>query len=138
MGFKRRVDLEQGQLFIYLRDDVGHDKRWYCSYKLKGIKRIYKSLGIMSEVEASKLARRELADAEKRLELYGANTAFSKNTVGDAFRWFKKNGENYVGVTDSAGRYKTIMSHWNNHLLKFFGSKTVIDERLQSRMGKYV
>ena len=70
--------------------------------------------------------------------MYGANIAFSKNTVGDAFRWFKENGERYVGVTDSSGRYRTIMSHWNNHLLKFFGSKTVIDERLQSRMGKYV
>jgi integrase len=138
MGFKKRVDLEAGQLFIYLRDDVGHTQRWYVSYKLKGVKRIYKSLGIMSEVEASKKARRELANAEDRLELYGANTAFSKNTVGDAFRWFKENGENYVGITDSSGRYKTIMSHWDNHLLKFFGSKTVIDERLQSRMGKYV
>jgi len=138
MGFKKRVDLELGQLYIYLRDDVSSSNRWYCSYKLKGVKRVFKSLGIMAEAEASKLARRELAEAEKRLDLYGANIAFSKNTIGDAYRFFKEHGENYVGIRDSAGRYKTIMSHWDSHLLKFFGAKTVIDERLQNRMEKYV
>jgi integrase len=138
MGFRKRVDLELGQLYIYTRDDIKLETRWYCSFKVKGAKRVFKSLGIMSEAEASKEARKVFYDAEKRLKQYGSNIALSKNTVGDAYKFFKESGEHYVGVTDSAGRYKTIMSHWNNHLLKFFGSKTVIDERLQSRMGKYV
>jgi hypothetical protein len=138
MAFKKRVDLELGQLYIYLRDDVAQENRWYCSYKLKGVKRVFKSLGIYSEAEASKKARLELFEAEKRLDLYGANIAFSKNTVGDAYKFFKEHGENYVGIRDSAGRYKTIMVHWNAHLLKFLGAKTVIDERLQTRMEKYV
>ena len=113
MAFKKRVDLELGQLYIYLRDDVAQENRWYCSYKLKGVKRVFKSLGIMSEAQASKEARKELYEAEKRLDMYGANIAFSKNTIGDAYRFFKEHGENYVGIHDSAGRYKTIMVHWN-------------------------
>ena len=133
MQMSKKIALED-ELYIYQRADVKHPNRWYCSFKLKGVKRINKSLGVMSQESAAKLARRALADAETQLDSHGTTALLGRNTIGDAVAWFNKNGGNILSET----RYKAIASHWKNHLAPFFGAKTVIDKRLQEKMATYV
>ena len=89
MQMSKRIALED-ELYIYQRADVKHPNRWYCSFKLKGVKRINKSLGVMSQGSAAKLARRALADAETQLDLHGTTALLGRNTIGDAVAWFNK------------------------------------------------
>lgn len=133
MKQRNRIVLE-GELYIFQRGDVRNSQRWYCSYKLHGIERIYRSLGVVSQERASKLARRELDQAETNLDLYGPSAVVGANRIRDAVQWFRQNGQNLV----SDDRYRVIVSHWDNHFSRFFGSKTVIDKRLQRRMSTYV
>jgi len=133
MQVSKRVDLEE-ELYIFQRADIKNTDRWYCSFKLKGVKRINKALGVMSEEKAAKEARRELQFAEEQIRDYGVHAVLGRNTIIDAFNFFKNNGENYV----SHWRYGQITRDWKNHWLSFFGRKTVIDKRLQKRMGQYV
>lgn len=133
MKYVNRKNLE-GELFIFQRDDIVNVDRWYVSYKLNGYKRVYKALGVISEEQAAKLARRELMQAEQTLEEFGDAALLGKNTIADAFKWFKDNGGQYL----SPGRHRSVLAHWRNHLYKFFGSKTVIDRGLQNRMSGYV
>ena len=65
-----------------------------------------------SEEAAKKRARQELLHAEQQFLRYGASAVLGKNTVGDALKWFRENAKEYL----SAGRYKTILSHWDTHL----------------------
>jgi integrase len=122
------------ELYIFQRADVKNAERWFCSYKLNGIKRIYKALGVMSQESAAKLARRELTSAEEKFELYGATAVLGKNKISDALKFFKDHGQNLVSET----RYQQILGDWNNHLYRFFGANTAIDKRLQKRMSSYV
>ena len=91
MRYVNRRDLE-GELFIFQREDVVRADRWYVSYKLKGYKRIYKALGVVSEEQATKLARQELMQSEKTLAEYGDAALLGKNTIADAVKWFRENG----------------------------------------------
>jgi len=131
--YVNRRDLE-GELFIFQRDDVANVDRWYASYKLSGYKRIYKALGVISNEQAAKLARRELMQAEQALEEFGDAVLLGKNTIADAVKWFKDDAGQFL----SEGRHRSIAAHWRVHLYKFFGGKTVIDRRLQDRMSSYV
>ncbi len=82
MRLINRSQLE-GELFIYQRSDVADKRRWYCSYKLKGHKRVYVSLGVCTQAEAKKEARQELMKAEDILKDYGedATCSFGVNAV---------------------------------------------------------
>ncbi len=133
MQQRNRIALER-ELYIFQRSDVRNQDRWYCSFKLTGVKRVYKTLGVMTQERAATLARRELSLAEAQLENYGASAVLGRNTISDAFKFFKSNAQNLL----SEGRYKQILGDWNTHLYKFFGAKTVIDKRLQKRMAGYV
>jgi integrase len=134
MRLINRSQLE-GELFIYQRSDVADKRRWYCSYKLKGHKRVYVNLGVCTQAEAKKEARQELMKAEDILKDYGEDAVFGKHTVKHAHSWFVKHGRQYVR---SDGRYETIVAHWRRHLLDFYGRSTVIDKKLKDRTSKYL
>ena len=133
MQQRNRIALEK-ELYIFQRSDVQNRDRWYCSFKLTGVKRVFKTLGVVSQEQAAKKARKELSLAEEQLDNYGASAVLGRNTISDAFKFYKSNGKNLL----SEGRYKQILGDWNTHLYKFFGAKTVIDKRLQKRMAGYV
>jgi integrase len=133
MQQKNRKSLEN-ELYIFQRDDVKSTDRWYCAFKLQGVPRIYKALGVMSEQEAAKLARRALTKAEEQLQVHGVSAVLGKTRIADATTWFRKNAHTLLSET----RYKQVLRDWDNHLSKFFGAKTAIDKRLHDRMSKYV
>ena len=125
----------EGELFIYQRSDVADSRRWCCSYKIKGHKRVYVNLGVCTEAEAKKKARQNLMEAERILTEYGEDAVFGKQTVKHAYAWFVKHGRKYVR---SDGRYNNIVAHWDRHLLDFYGRSTVIDKKLKNRTSRYI
>lgn len=125
----------EGELFIYQRSDVADSRRWCCSYKVRGHKRVYVNLGVCTKADADKNARQELMQAEEILRTYGEDAQFGKHTIKHAYSWFVKHGRKYVR---SDGRYETILAHWDSHLLDFFKKTTVIDEKLRDRASGYV
>ena len=100
MLLKNRINLER-ELYIFQRKDV-KAARWYASLKLQGFPRKNVALGVMSQEEAAKLARRELTRAEETLEEFGETALLGKNRICDAVSWFRKNGHNYL----SPSRYR--------------------------------
>ena len=101
---RNRIDLEPG-LYIYQRADVKSQDRFYCSFKLQGVKRQFRSLGEVSEQQAKKLARREFARAEEQFDLYGAAGVTGRNTIRDARDWFNANAHNLLSET----RYHCVL-----------------------------
>ena len=136
MAYKNRQNLQGDQLFIYQNSHVENNERWSVSYKLNGYKRVFKSLGIVSESDARKVALREFVNAEQTLEEFGEAALLGKNRIKDALSWFKQEGQAAANLKDS--RYEKIIGHWNTHLTEFFGKQTLIDKRLQTRMREYV
>jgi len=134
MRLINRQQLE-GELFIYQRSDVADSRRWCCSYKVQGHKRIYKNLGVCTQAEAAKLARQGLMQAEETVRTYGEDALLGTHTIRNAYEFFKRNGRKYVR---SDARHELILKHWDNHLLGFFKKSTVIDRRLNERMSGYV